>query len=171
MKGSTIFIVILLLLAGFGAYWLLMKPENSSSELLLTEKPIFTPEDVCELLEYSPDGKAGFLVKRGYREVRHESYEKYFIWGNDFVVFPIEKKGRIIFSSDPKYNLYHIIFEGNQEGAYLKFLSQFPKITIPFPKQNEIQGTEQQAVGKCRIQAFGFKREANGYLISCEATN
>jgi len=167
---TLLFSLFILLLVGAGA-WLKWgdKVELPSFLKKISAEPgfTFTAEEICELLSYDADGKAGYLIEKGYKEKAHASYEKYWGFEDQYALFPIGNTARIVIPTDPDISsvVLHLVFNKDEKEAYLKFLSQFPEIANPLPKLDGENKNTQKICNTRYVLAWGFKREANGYVV------
>lgn len=138
---------------------------------IVTEKePVFTPDEICELLSYDLDGRAGYLLEKGYEEDTHESYETYWVFDAEYALYPIGNTAKIVLFTDSnnRATAFYLIFNDDEKEEYLKFIKQFPEITSPLPKQDD-QNTSQEICNlRGKIWAFGYMRDAKGYAVLIE---
>ena len=140
---------------------------NKTAQSNVKNSNLFTPEDLYELLNYGPDGKAGFLIQKGYVEEAHIG-KIYKDWGTDYALFPIGEVGKIIYpinAAAKRVTYYDLVFWTTQKEAYQTFLGQFPEITASFPKEDQTNGTSQHIYENCIIKSCGYERESNGYVV------
>lgn len=156
MRFSILILVSLFYLTGCE----LIPPKNEESLAL-------NKEELCELLQYDSDGKAGFLLEKGYEEKRLTEYPKYYGFPeNEYAVFPVGDIAKIAISTDSNRYFYIIVFNENHRDSYLEFLSQFPEIKSPFPKESDKAGANLASISpSCSVKALGFIRYVNGFVV------
>lgn len=176
MPIKTILFILLLLLLFIGGplYYFRSDIEFPSflKGMVSDSKPIFSPEEICEMISFNnADGKAGYLVQKGYKEKRVDDYKKeiYRLWEKKYALFPLKKGIKAVIPTDPDNGyLFDIVFNEDKKEEYLKFLNQFSKITVPFPKGNETTTEIEHLVcSKNYVRAEGYVRGANGYVVLC----
>lgn len=160
-KSTRFFYLFIIALVLSGIFLFLYQLGVLKNELFASTKPLFTPDEFCELLKLDADDRAELLLTKGLRE---------FDDNTSSIDYHSENEEVVIYFFKPKpgeYPLFTISIKYEYKDIYLGIMTEVKKkYTIHSTEKVEENNVYDYKLSEnCYLFDYGFERKSTIYFI------